>query len=100
MNCRGSLAMKFVYNKEINIEIGQEFYGIIGVSNRTYDGIYPIIVYDIDWNTEEIIFKVDQPCQFVSCHFEEFDRYVFVSEHEAQDAKQNLDYGEGMYEWQ
>lgn len=92
--------MNLLYNKEINIGIGQEFYGIIGVSNRTYDGIYAITVYDIDWNTEEIIFKVDQPCQFVSCHFEEFDKYVFVSEQESQDAKQSLDYGEGMFEWQ
>lgn len=25
---------------------------------------------------------------------------VFVSEQEAQDAKQSLDYGEGMFEWQ
>lgn len=91
--------MKLVYNKEINIEIGQEFYGIIGVSNRTYDDICPIVVYDIDWNTEEIIFKVDQPCQFVSCYFEEFNRYVFVSEQDAQDVKQGLDYGEGMFEW-
>lgn len=92
--------MKLVYSKEINIEIEQEFYGIIAVSNRTYDGIYPVKVDDIDWNTEEIIFKVDQPCQYVSCHFNEFDRYVFPSEKEAQEAKQDLEYGEGMYEWQ
>lgn len=92
--------MKLVYNKEINIEIGQEFYGIIAMSSRTYDGIYPVKVDDIDWNTEEIIFKVDQPCQCVSCYFEEFDRYVFVSEQEAQKAKQDLDYGEGMHESQ
>lgn len=43
--------MKLVYSKEINIEIGQEFYGIIAVSNRT-------------------------------------------------EVKQDLDYDEGMYEWQ
>lgn len=92
--------MKLVYSKEINIEIEQEFYGIIAVSNRTYDGIYPVKVDDIDWNTEEIIFKVDQPCQYVSCHFNEFDRYVFPSEKKAQEAKQDLEYGEGMYEWQ
>lgn len=92
--------MKLVYSKEINIEIEQEFYGIIAVSNRTYDGIYPVKVDDIDQNTEEIIFKVDQPCQYVSCHFNEFDRYVFPSEKEAQEANQDLEYGEGMYEWQ
>lgn len=92
--------MKLVYSKEINIEIGQEFYGIIAVSNRTYDGIYPVKVDDIDWNMEEIIFKVDQPCQYVSCYFNEFDRYVFPSEKEAQESKQDLDYDEGMYEWQ
>ena len=89
-----------IYNKEINIEIGQELYGIIAASSRTYDGIYPIKVYDIDWNTEEIIFKIDQPCKYVSCDFEEFDRYVFVSEKEAQKVKRHLDYDEGMYKWQ
>jgi hypothetical protein len=92
--------MKLAYNKEINIEIGQEFYGIVAVSNRTYDGICLIRVDDIDWNTEEIIFKIDQPCQYVSCYFEEFDRYVFVSGQEAQEARQTLDYGEGMHEYQ
>lgn len=48
--------MKLVYDKQINIDIGQEFYGIIASSNSTYNGIYHIIVDDIDWNTEEIIF--------------------------------------------
>lgn len=91
--------MKLVYSKEINIEIGQEFYGIIAASNRTYDGIYPVKVDDIDWSTEEIVFRIDQPCQYVSCYFEEFNRYVFVSEREAQEAKHDLDCGEGMYEW-
>lgn len=92
--------MKLIYNKEINIEVGQEFYGIIAESYKTYGGIYPIKVDDINWNTEEITFIVDQPCQCVSCYFEEFDKYVFVSEQEAQEAKQYLNYGEGMYESQ
>lgn len=95
-----SKIMKLVYNKEINIEVGQEFYGIIAVTSRTYDGIYPVKVDDIDWNNEEVIFKIDQPCGYVSCYFIEFNKYVFNSEKEAEEAIQKLEFGEGMFEWQ
>ena len=92
--------MRLVYSKEIYIDVGQEFYGIIGVSNRTYGGVYSVKVDDIDWNDEEIIFKVDQPCGYVSCYFNEFDKYVFDSEKEAEEAIKKLDLREGMFEWQ
>lgn len=92
--------MKLIYSKEINIEVGQEFYGIIADSNRTYGGIYSIKVDDIDWNNEEIIFKVDQPCDYVSCYFIEFDMYVFNSIQEAEEAIKKLDHREGLFEWQ
>lgn len=92
--------MKLVYDKQINIDIGQEFYGIIASSNSTYNGIYHIIVDDIDWNTEEIIFSIAQPCRYVSCHLEEFIKYVFDSEKEARENLEELDIDEGMFKYQ
>lgn len=92
--------MKLVYKKEINIETGQEFYGIIAVTSKTYDGVHSVKVDDVDWNNEEIIFEVDQPCRYVSCYFREFEKYVFDSEKEAEEAIRKLDFGEGMFAWQ
>lgn len=89
--------MKFTYRKYINIKVGQKFYGIIAVSSRTYDGIYPVTVEHIDWNTNEIVFTVDQPCGEVYCAFREFNRYVFESEKEGQLAMKSLRYGEGLH---
>lgn len=91
--------MQLVYNKEINIDVGQEFYGIIAVTSRTYEGIYSVIVDGIDWNNEEIIFKIDQPCGYVSCYFNDLKKYVFDSEKEAEEVIKKLDFGEGMFEW-
>lgn len=93
------MIMKLVYNKQINIDIGQEFYGIIAGSRSTYNGIYHVKVDDIDWNEEEIIFSVDQPCEYVFCYFEEFDKYVFDSEKEARENLEELDIDEGMFEY-
>ena len=91
--------MNFVYSKEINIEIGQTLYGIIAVSSRTYGGVYPIVVDWIDWNNEEIVFAIDQPCQYVSASFCEMQHYVFESETHANIALDIVEFGEGLYEY-
>ena len=88
--------MKFTYIKETNLKIGQQLYGIIAVSTVTYDGVYPIVVHEIDFNNEEIIFEVDQPCRYVICAFIEVERYVFETEKEASEAKPNLPFGDGL----
>lgn len=91
--------MNIVYSKEINIEIGQTLYGIIAVSTRTYDGVYPIVVDRIDWNNEEVVFRIDQPCQYVSASFCEMQYYVFESEEHANIASDTIEFGEGLYEY-
>ena len=58
--------MNFIYSKETNIKFGQTLYGIIAVSCGTYDGVYPIVVDEIDWNHEEVVFTIDQPCGTVA----------------------------------
>jgi len=91
--------VKLKYSKKINIEIGQTLYGIISVSRRTYDGVYPIVVDEIDWNNEEVIFKIEQPCEFVSCNFDEFEKYVFGNYEEAKSKEKELSFGEGLFEY-
>ena len=91
--------MEFKYKKETNLKRGQKLYGIIAVSTRTYDGVYPIIVDRIDYNNEEVIFEIDQPCGYVSCSFSEMNDYVFESEAEAQAKMDNLEFGAGLYEY-
>ena len=91
--------MEFKYKKEVNIDIGQELYGIIAVSTRTYDGVYPVTVYAIDYNNEEVIFEVEQPCRYVSCTFREMKDYVFESEAEAKNKMNNLEFGVGLFEY-
>lgn len=88
--------MKFNYKKEVNVEIGQMLYGIIAVSTYTYNGVYPVIVDDIDYNNEEVIFKVDQPCKYVSCSFYEMEDFVFESEEEAENKIDILEFGVGL----
>lgn len=89
--------MRFEYKKEANIKGGQKLFGIIAVSCCTYDGIYPITVYDIDYNNEEVIFEVDQPCEYVSCSFSEMEYLVFESEEEAKTMKSKLKFEDGLY---
>lgn len=89
--------MKFKYKKETNLEIGQELYGIIEVSIYTYDGVHPITVYEVDYNNDEVIFKVDQPCEYVACSFRNMENLVFESKEEAEEVKSKLDFGKGLY---
>jgi hypothetical protein len=92
--------MKFTYKREANIEIGQKLYGIIATSIYTHDGVHPVTVYKIDYNNEEVIFVVKQPCRYVSCNFRDMEDYVFESEKEASDKKANLKFGVGMYAYE
>lgn len=91
--------MKFSYKKECSLKVGQKLYGIIGVSIFTHDGVYPIVVDRIDYNDEEIIFKIDQPCGYVSCLFHEVEMFVFESKEEAEDRLYHIPIGNGMYEY-
>lgn len=91
--------MEFKYKKETNIEVGQKLYGIIAVSTCTYDGVYPIIVDRIDYNNEEVIFKIDQPCGYVTCSFMGMEDFVFESEAEAKNEMSNLEFGAGLYKY-
>ena len=89
--------MKFEYQKSTNIKEGQKLFGIIAVSIYTYDGVYPVIVSTIDYNEEEVIFEVDQPCGCVKCSFGEMGFLVFESEEEARHMLPSLDFGVGLY---
>jgi hypothetical protein len=91
--------MKFDVKKEINLEIGQKLYGIIATSITTYDGVYSVVVEEIDWNKELVIFKVNQPCEFVACEFEDVECFVFETKEEAEIKSNTFKFGEGMYSY-
>ena len=93
--------MNFVYEVKTNINVGKILYGIIGVSTRTYDGVYPIKVHEIrpDSSGGIVIFSIDQPCGFVSCDFDDMDKYVFETEEEASEKIKELDFGAGLFEY-
>lgn len=76
--------MKFTYTKQCSVTIGQELYAIIGPSIRTYGGVYKVVVSEIDYNMEQVIFDIDQPCNQVCCSFADMDKYVFESQAEAE----------------
>lgn len=88
--------MKFEYKKETNVREGQKLFGIVAVSIYTYDGVYPITVNDIDYNREEVIFKIDQPCGYVSCNFRDMEYCVFESQEEAENKMSSLEFGFGL----
>ena len=89
--------MKFEYKKETNIKEGQKLFGIIAVSSCAYDGVHPITVYDIDYNNEEVIFEVDQPCRYVSASFRDMEYLVFESEEEARSMESTIEFGDGLF---
>lgn len=91
--------MKITYKKEVSLSIGQELYGIIAWSGETYQGVHPITVCEIDWNSDWIIFSVDQPCGYVFCKVMNMEKYVFETEEEAQTVYKDNNYdeiGEGL----
>lgn len=89
--------MNFVYSKTTNIEVGQTLYGIIACTSSTYHGVYPIVVNEIDYTNEEVIFEINQPCRLVSASFCDMLRYVFESEDEANQAYSTMDFGDGLF---
>lgn len=95
--------MKFEYEiiTKCNIKVGQKLYGIIECSTRTYDGIYEIIVDEIDYDGYRVIFKIEQPCQYVQCSFYNMDKYVFETKEKAENEynSDNFNFGEGLYEY-
>ncbi|GEM_PF-5827757 len=91
--------MRAFFNKETNIVVDQELYGIIAVSTRTYDGVYKVVVSYIDWDKEIVIFDVDQPCRNVYCFFSDFSRYVHENGEDAEAALKTLDFGEGLNDY-
>lgn len=91
--------MNFEYKKETNIREGQILYGIIAVSTTTYDGVHKVEVDEVDWNKEIVIFKVDQPCEYVSCEFEDMECFVFETKDEAEIRQKTFRFGEGMHSY-
>lgn len=89
--------MNFTYKKECNVEFDQKLYGIVAMSPYTCNGVYPIVVDNVDYNDELVIFTINQPCQFVCCDFDSMSAYVFESEEEAKNAMDDLDADEGIY---
>ena len=45
-------------------------------------------------------FSIAQPCRYVSCNLEEFNKYVFDSEKEARENLEELDIDEGIFKYQ
>lgn len=91
--------MNFVCEIKSNIEVGQKLYGIVEGSIYTYDGVYEIIVNEIDYNRKIVIFDIDQPCKQVACDFDEMKDYVFESEDEANTAFENMEYTNGLRDY-
>lgn len=92
--------MKFEFKKECSLKEGQKLFGIVAVSIYTYDGVQPVTVFDIDYNEEEVIFEVEQPCRFVACTFSEVTAFVWETKEEAELAKKMLEFGSGLYPYE
>ena len=88
--------MKIVYKKEINLKIGQEVYGIVGVSRFTYHGVQRLRVYSIDWNDNRVEFVDLDNGIFVSGYFGDLSHYIFETKEEAEAAFENLEWGFGL----
>lgn len=91
--------MKLEFQKTINVNISDKFYGIIEASTRTYNGVYEIIVDKINWNEEYIVFDIEQPCQQVMVYFYDFDKYVFNTKEEANQMYEKMYTVEGLTEY-
>jgi hypothetical protein len=89
--------MKFSYKKECSLKVGQELYGIIASTIYTHGGVSPIVVDEIDYNREKVIFEIAQPCVYVSCSFYEVERFVFESKEEANNKFLDFEIDEGLH---
>jgi hypothetical protein len=92
----GEKMKEFYFEQKTNIKVGDKYYGIIAVSTRTYDGVYPVTVDYINWDKEEVIFKIDQPCKLVSCGFSEMNKLIHETEEEAINTKFKFNFEDGM----
>ena len=88
--------MDFLYLKKCNIDEGQELYGFIESSIYTYSGIYKIKVDTIDWNAEEVIFEIDQPCEYVYCSFNDLSNFVFETQEDAENNCKDYSFTNGL----
>lgn len=88
--------MKIQYKKEINLNVGQEVYGIVGVSSHTYHGVRRLKVYYIDWNENSVGFLDVDTGILVSGHFYDLSRYIFETKEEAEKAYRDTDWGLGL----
>lgn len=91
--------MNFVCEIKTNIEVGQKLYGIVCGSIYTWEGVYELTVYEIDYNREVVIFDIDQPCGQVACDFYEMKEYVFETEEDAQIASKDVRWENGLRDY-
>jgi hypothetical protein len=91
--------MEYIFKTKTNIKIEDRYFAIIACTSRTYNGVYEVIVDEIDWNNENVIFRIKQPCGYVSCSFCEMNRYIFKSEEEAKTVEKELNFGEGLFDY-
>ena len=91
--------MNFVYEIKSNIEVGEKLYGIVEGSIYTYDGVYEIVVNEIDYNRKIVVFDIDQPCKQVACDFYEMEHYVFETEDEANAAFEKIEWANGLRDY-
>lgn len=94
--------MKFTYKKEASVNVGQKLYGIVADSRYTEGGCFLVTVDFIDYNNEEVVFVVDQPCNYVYCSFSGMEYFVFESKEEAEGKISELAFGTGLwiYHWE
>ena len=91
--------MNFVYETKSNIEVGEKLYGIVEGSIYTYDGVYEIVVNEIDYNRKIVVFDIDQPYKQVACDFYEMEHYVFETEDEANAAFEKIEWANGLRDY-
>ena len=91
--------MNFMCDININMVVGQKLYGIVEGSVYTYDGVYEIVVSEIDYNRKIIIFDINQPCGQVACEFSEIEKYVFETKNEADAAFYNIEWADGLRDY-
>lgn len=92
--------MDFKYNIKCNIKEGQKLYGIIANSICTYGGVYEIIVDEILYDKQIVVFDIDQPCGQVMSSFKMMKKYVFETEEEANNVYKTMQYTQdGLLEY-
>ena len=92
--------MDFKYNIKCNIKEDQKLDGIIANSICTYGGVYEIIVEEILYDKQIVVFDIDQPCGQVMSSFKMMKKYVFETEEEANNVYKTMQYTQdGLLEY-